>query len=99
MINTLFFIVLRAFAIPVAAIYLLSSTSLGEEGALIAVGLALLFVNLVSIGLNLVKILGNTILLKPGAIGRIMISIGIQIISLVLIWGYYLSEHTDLLDF
>ncbi len=98
MLNKLFFIILRSVAIPVAAIYLLSRTALGEEGALIAVGLALLVVNLIGIALNMLKLLGNTLMLKPGAVVYYIFSIIIQAISVLLIWGYYFSEYQGIFE-
>lgn len=96
--GSIFFTVLRSVAIPIAAVYLLSKTALGEEGALIAVGLALLVTNALAILWNIIKLLTNAILLKPGHVFRILIVIGIQIISVALIWVYYLSNYTDYLS-
>lgn len=99
MLNTLFWTILRSVAIPIIAVYLLRETFLGEEGALIAVGLALTITNIIGVAWNLVKIVGNTFLLKPIQVLRLVLVIGIQVAAPIILWFYYLSEHTDLLSF
>lgn len=99
MISNLFWVILRSVAVPIIAIYLLSQTALGEKGALLAVGLALLVTNVIAIAWNSVKILGNTLLLRPRAILKLVFVILIQIVSVLFIWGYYFNEYTDLLKF
>lgn len=93
-----FFLILRSVGIPLAAVYLLSQTALGREGALIAVGLALLVTNIIGIGLNLLKLLGNTVLLRPKAVLYYIGSITVQVLSVFFIWIYYFAEYHDLFE-
>ncbi|MCA9380634.1 hypothetical protein KC678_00015 [Candidatus Dojkabacteria bacterium] len=98
MIESLFWVILRSIAIPLVAYMSLRTTFLGEQGALLAVGIALAIVTVTSLAWNILKIIGNTLLLRGEAIVFLLLQIAIQIISLLLIWGYYFKEYTDLLN-
>ncbi len=98
MIETLFWVILRSVAIPYVAFILLKDTFLGEEGALLAIGISLFIVTLISISWNFVKILGNTILLRGEKVIILIIKIAIQIIAVLFIWFHYFSQYTDLIN-
>lgn len=98
MFEALFWVILRSVAIPYVAILLLRETFLGEEGALVAVGLSLLIVTLVSILWNILKILGNTIMLRGERVVILIVKILIQIFAVAAIWFHYFSTYTDFLN-
>lgn len=92
LINSLFWIFLRSVAIPFVAILLLQETALGEKGAVLAVGIALLLVTAVSIIWNGLKIVGNTLLLRGWTVIELILTIVIQIASLLVIWVHYFQN-------
>lgn len=92
MINSLFWIALRSIAIPFVAILLLKETPLGEDGAVLAVGIAMFIATLISLIWTGMKVVGNTLLLRGNAVVKLLISLGVQIISLIFIWIYYFSN-------
>lgn len=92
MLQTLFFVILRSVAIPFVAFLLLRETPLGEKGALLAIGIALTITTLISIIWTALKVLGNTLLLRGGAVIRLVIKIIIQVVVLVGVWAYYFSN-------
>jgi len=97
MVSDLFFTILRSVAIPYVAFILLKGTALGEQGSLLAVGIALTIVNIFSVIFNIIKIIPNTLLLRGNAVLGIILRIIIQLGSVLVIWYYYLSKFTTVL--
>lgn len=93
----LFFTILRSVAIPFVAYLFLKETPLGEQGAVLAIGVATLITSLVSIFWNIIKIIPNTILLRGNSVLLLIMRIGVQVISVAFIWAYYAYKFTDLL--
>lgn len=92
MVTSLFWIILRSVAIPFVAVLILKETPLGEDGAVLAVGIAMFIATLISLAWNAFKVVGNTLLLRGNTVVRLITSMGIQIISLIFIWLYYFSN-------
>jgi hypothetical protein len=92
LINSLFWIFLRSVAIPFVAILLLKETALGERGAVLAVGIALLLVTAVSIVWNGLKIVGNTLLLRGWTVIELILTIVVQLAALLVIWVHYFQN-------
>jgi hypothetical protein len=92
MITSIFWIVLRSVAIPFVAVLILKETPLGEDGAVLAVGIAMFIATLISLAWNAFKVVGNTLLLRGNTVVRLITSMGIQIISLIFIWLYYFAN-------
>jgi hypothetical protein len=91
MFQSIFFVLLRSVAIPFVAFLLLRETALGEKGALLAIGIALTATTLLSLVWNVIKIFGNTLLLRGSAVIGLIIRIAIQVIVLIGIWSYYFA--------
>jgi hypothetical protein len=85
-------VVLRSIAIPIVMITLLKNSFLGEQGAWLAVIITLTLVNLVSIVVQLLKILANSLLLKGGKVVGLIITIGVEIVSVIVFWIVYLNR-------
>ncbi len=98
MIEALFWVVLRSVAIPYIAFLILKDTFLGEEGALLAIGIALLIVTIISITLNAIKIIGNILLLRGEKVIILILKIAIQVLVVLFIWIHYFSQYSDLLN-
>lgn len=96
--NSLFWIVLRSIVVPYVAYLMLRESFLGDKGALLAVAIALAIVTGLSLIFNLLKILGNTVLLRGHSILMLGLTIIIQLISLGFIWYKYFSEYSDFLN-
>jgi hypothetical protein len=97
MYQSLFWTALRSIAIPYVAFLLLQDTPLGEKGAILAIAIALAFVTVVTFGMTLLKILGNTLMLRGNAIIGLILSVVIQLIALGYIWFYYADNFTNVL--
>jgi len=82
-IEHLFGTILRTIAIPIVAILILQNTFLGERGAWLAVIIALLIINAFTIIFNIIKILPNTLLLKSKKVVTLILSIIIEIGSVI----------------
>lgn len=95
MFEAILWVVIRSVVIPFIAFQLLKETFLEEQGALLAIGIALLITTAFSLIWNIFKILGNTIMLKGGAVIRLILIIVLQLVSLAVIWFIYLNEYTD----
>ncbi len=98
LVLSLFFTILRSVAIPYVSYMFLKNTALGDEGALLAVGIALTISNVMAIIWNLIKIVPNTILLRGHAIIGIFLKIAIQVLSAGYLWYYYAKNFTDYLN-
>lgn len=98
MFTTIFWTVLRSVAVPYVAFIILRDTPLGLQGSVLAIAIALSVVTLVSLFLSALKIFANTILLRGEAILTLIIKSAIQIGAVLYIWGYYLSEFSDVMN-
>ncbi len=85
----MFGLLLRNIGIPIAAIYLLSQTAIGLQGAFLAVAIVLTIVNIFSILWQLFKIFGNALILRGGRVIIQIFSIVFEIVTVVLYWLYY----------
>lgn len=85
----MFALLLRTIGVPIAAIFLLSQTALGLQGAFLAVVIVLTVVNVLSIFIQLLKIFGNALTLRGGRVIVQIFSIVFEIVSVVLYWLYY----------
>jgi len=89
MLIRIFFTVLRSIAIPIVAYLALKSSFLGESGAFLAVTIAATGINVVSILFGIVKILPNALLLRGMKVIGIILSIIIEVGSIIGFWLYY----------
>lgn len=89
MLTKLFFTILRSVAIPLVAYFGLKSSFLGESGAFLAVTIALSVINVFSILFGIVKILPNALLLRGTRVITIILSIIIELGSIIGFWVYY----------
>lgn len=88
-----FFTILKSIALPIVAFIALRSSVVGEQGAFLAVTIALTIINIVSVLFGLVKILPNALLLRGGAVIGIILSILIEVSSVAGFWLYYLAKY------
>lgn len=89
MLEHLFGVILRTIAIPVVAILILQNTFLGERGAWLAVIIALLIINGLAIIVNIIKIFPNSLLLKGGKVFMLILSIVIEVGSVIAFVALY----------
>lgn len=92
MITHLFSVILRCIAIPIVAILILQNTPLGERGAWLAVLITLVIVNGISIIIDIIKIFPNSLLLKGGKVFTLILSIIIEVGSVVAFLAFYSSR-------
>lgn len=92
MFTTLFLSIIRCVAIPIVAFLALQS-AFGAQSAFLVVTIALTVTNILSIFFQLFKIIPNLVLLKGGKIVRIVMSIIIEVLSIVGFWIYYLTNY------
>lgn len=85
----MFGLLLRNIGVPLAAIFLLSQTALGLQGAFLAVAIVLTIANILSIFIQLLKIFGNALTLRGGRVIVQIFSIIFEIVTVVLYWLYY----------
>ncbi len=93
MFSAVLWVVIRSIIVPYLAFQFLKETMLGEQGALLAIGIALLIVTVISLIWNLLKLVGNTLLLRGKAALIILLKVGIQLFALAAIWLYYFAEY------
>lgn len=92
MFTTLFLSIIRCVAIPIVA-FLALQPAFGAQSAFLVVTIALTVTNILSIFFQLFKIIPNLVLLKGGKIVRIVMSIIIEVLSIVGFWIYYLTNY------
>lgn len=92
MVTHLFSVILRCVAIPIVAIFILQNTPLGERGAWLAVLITLVIVNGISIIIDIIKIFPNSLLLKGGKVFTLILSIIIEVGSVVAFLAFYSSR-------
>lgn len=92
MVTHLFSVILRCVAIPIVAILILQNTPLGERGAWLAVLITLVIVNGISIIIDIIKIFPNSLLLKGGKVFTLILSIIIEVGSVVAFLAFYSSR-------
>lgn len=92
MLGHLFGVILRTIAIPFVAIVILSGTFLGERGAWLAVIITLLIVNGIAVIIDIIKVFPNSLLLKGGKVLTLIISIIIEVGSVVAFIALYSSK-------
>ncbi len=97
MMNELFWVTLRSVGIPIAAYFMLRNSFIGEQGTILAIGIAMFIVTGISFIWNFLKIIGNTLLLRGEVVIILFIKVLIQIVSLGFVWIYYLERFTDVL--
>jgi len=98
MFSQILWVIIRSVAIPyIAYLFLRDMDFLGEDGAVLAIAIALTIANALAVVWNLVRVLGNTLMLKGQKVIALIISIVIQVGSILFAWGYYISEFTDFL--
>lgn len=85
----MFGLILKNIGIPLAAIYLLSQTSLGLHASFLAVVITLTVINIFSILWKLFKVFGNAIILRGGRVVVQIVSIVFEIVIVVVYWLYY----------
>jgi apolipoprotein N-acyltransferase len=85
----MFGLLLRNIGVPLSAIFLLSQTALGLQGAFLAVAIVLTIANILSIFIQLFKIFGNALTLRGGRVIVQIFSIIFEIVTVVLYWLYY----------
>ncbi len=89
----LFFTIVRSIAIPIVAFLMLRNSFLGEAGAFLVVTIAASIINAVSILFGIVKILPNALLLRGTRVLSLILSIVIEIASVVGFWLFYLTKY------
>jgi hypothetical protein len=98
MFTTIFWTILRSIAVPYVAFLILRDTPLGLEGTVLAIAIALSIVTIISLLFSAIKIFGNAILLRGEAVLSLIIKTAIQVGAVLFIWGYYLSEFSDVMN-
>jgi len=91
MVN-IFFVILRSIALPLVVFLILRNTVVGEQGAFLAVTIAATVINLIAIILNLIRILPSALLLRANKVMIAILSIIIQLGSIIGFWIYYFTK-------
>lgn len=91
MFTTLFVSILKSVAIPIVAFIILQPI-FGDRASFLIVTITLTVTNVLSIIWQLLKILPNLVLLKGGKIIRLILTIFIEVASVVGFWLYYLAN-------
>jgi len=89
MISVIFFTVLRTLALPIVVILILKESFLGLDGAFLGVVIAITISNIISLGWKVLKIIGNTVLLRGKSVIILILKIAIEILSTAGFWAYY----------
>lgn len=92
MIGQLFGVILRTIAIPLVAILILQGTFLGERGAWLAVIITLLIVNGLAVIVDVIKLFPNSLFLNGGRVITLIISIIIEVGSVIAFLALYSSK-------
>ena len=88
----LFAVILRTVAIPIVAIIILQNTFLGEKGAWLAVIITLIVINGIAVMVDIIKIFPNSLLLKGGKVVGLLLTITLEVASVVAFLAIYSSR-------
>lgn len=87
MFEALFWIIIRAAAIPLVAVLILREWDiLGERNAILVVAIALTIITAISLLFNGLKLIGSTLMMRGQSIVYILLKMTIQIAAVVAIW-------------
>lgn len=93
MLSHLFTVILRTVAIPIVSITILQNTFLGEKGAWLAVIIGMVIINGIAVIIDIIKIFPNSLLLKGGKVITLILSILIEVGSIVAFVALYSSRY------
>lgn len=92
MSDLLFTLVLKNIALPIVFFLILKSSILDDENSFLAVVLTLTIVNIIQVLLQSIRILTNSMMMKGRKVTRLLITIIIELVSVLGFWYYYLAK-------
>jgi len=98
MFIAIFLSILKSYIVPIVVFLLFKDISIaghpiGENYVFLAITAALTLSNVISILFKIIKLLPNALLLRGGAIIKLILRIIIELSSIIAFWLYYLNNY------